>query len=84
MLKVLITNNLCIYQILGVFLGVNLNIEDMNIKSLLQADWRKAMLDTLNIKEDFYKSKYKEVASDLPSSKSEIFVEKRNYIFENI
>lgn len=52
------------------------------IKGDNKAVWRKEILDQLEIKESYYKSKYKEPLSDVPSLKSEEFVENIDKIFK--
>lgn len=52
------------------------------LKTDNRSEWRTAMLKALDIKEDFYKSKYKEPASELPSRRSETFAQRIDGIFE--
>jgi hypothetical protein len=46
-----------------------------------RAEWRTAILDSTGIKEDYYKSKYKEPISEIPSRKSESFAQHIDRIF---
>jgi len=47
-------------------------------------DWRIAILESAGIKYDYYKSKYKEPESEIPSRKSESFAHRISKIFEYI
>jgi hypothetical protein len=46
-----------------------------------RAEWRTVILDSAGIKEDYYKSKYKEPISEIPSRKSESFAQHIDRIF---
>ncbi|MCC8089183.1 MAG: hypothetical protein LIO79_07970 [Rikenellaceae bacterium] len=52
------------------------------LKTDNRAQWRGIMLKNLEIREDFYKSKYKEAASELTGRKSESFAQRIDDIFE--
>jgi hypothetical protein len=53
-----------------------------SIKSDKNAEWGKSMLQQLDIDENFYKSKYKEPISEVPSRKSAQFASEINEIFD--
>lgn len=55
-----------------------------HLKTDSKTEWRTIMLRTLEIKEDFYKSKYKDAVSELPSRKSGNFAQQIDEIFEKI
>ena len=52
-----------------------------SIKSDKNAEWRKSMLQQLDIDENYYKSKYKEPISEVPSRKSEQFAREIKELF---
>lgn len=52
-----------------------------HLKTDNRTAWRDTMLKTLEIREDFYKSKYKEPVSEIPSRKSESFAQRIDRIF---
>ncbi len=53
-----------------------------HLKTDNRTAWRDTMLKMLDIREDFYKSKYKEPVSEIPSRKSESFAQRIDRIFE--
>ncbi|MFR9553195.1 MAG: hypothetical protein SNH35_03005 [Rikenellaceae bacterium] len=52
----------------------------LQLHSKIRDEWRTAILDKLDIAEGYYKSKYKEPISSLPSLKSEGFAEALSHI----
>jgi hypothetical protein len=52
------------------------------LKTDNKAGWRTAILDAADIDDKYYKSKYKEPESEIPSRKSESFAQRINKIFE--
>lgn len=54
-----------------------------HLKSESRAQWRTAILTSAGIKEEYYKSKYKEPISEIPSRKSENFAKRIDEIFNN-
>jgi hypothetical protein len=52
------------------------------LKTDNKAEWRTAILISADIKDTYYKSKYKEPESEIPSRKSESFAQRINKIFE--
>jgi len=53
-----------------------------SIKSGKNVEWRTSMLQQLDIDENYYKSKYKEPISEVPSRKSEQFAREINRVFQ--
>lgn len=53
-----------------------------SIKSNKNLEWRRLMLQQLDIDENYYKSKYKEPISEVPSRKSEQFAREINRVFQ--
>lgn len=53
-----------------------------NIKSDNKTEWRTSILQQLDIDENYYKSKYKEPISEVPSRKSEQFAREINEVFK--
>jgi hypothetical protein len=49
-----------------------------------RAQWRSAILASAGIKEEYYKSKYKEPLSEIPSQKNERFARCIDQIFDNL
>ena len=54
------------------------------LKTDNRTDWRTAILKAADIKEEYYKSKYKEPISEVPSRKSKEFAKRINQIFDSI
>lgn len=54
------------------------------LKTDNRTEWRTAILESAGIKEEYYKSKYKEPESEIPSRKSESFAQRINKIFRYI
>jgi len=52
-----------------------------HLKTDNRTEWRAALLKNLEIREDFYKSKYKEPVAEIPSRKSESFAQRIDRIF---
>ncbi|MPM48771.1 hypothetical protein SDC9_95498 [bioreactor metagenome] len=53
-----------------------------SIKSDKKTEWRTSILQQLEIDENYYKSKYKEPISEVPSRKSEQFATEINEVFK--
>jgi hypothetical protein len=54
------------------------------LKTESRAQWRTAILESAGIKEEYYKSKYKEPLSEIPSRKNEHFARCIDRIFNNL
>ena len=53
-----------------------------HLKTDNRAEWRTAILESIGIREDYYKSKYKEPVSEVPSRKSNDFSQRIDRIFK--
>ena len=53
-----------------------------HLKTDNRAEWRTAILESVGIREDYYKSKYKEPVSEIPSRKSNDFAQRIDRIFK--
>ena len=54
------------------------------LKTDNRSNWRTTILESADIREDYYKSKYKEPVSEIPSRKSETFAQRIDRIFKEL